>query len=567
MINQTKLFGTNEKVFTLVKLSKFLHEEDAYTNDFIKSKKYFLKYFAKSLDDHCYKYEPNEFDDDGQIHKIHSLKSVFDQIPTIEYKIGDSDKKRRFDLRQWFMKSHYATYEIGGDPREKRFFSSQKTGRNYINLCKGFMHKERVEYASFSNEVKANVNKLIDHIHSVWNSDNKASSEYTMKWLAHACTGHKMKTCLFLKSGEGTGKSINIEFILQHVIGPALGIITQRANQLAKFNFQLLNKILLCLEELPSGGKSEWHSISDYLKDIITGGSMEIERKFEDAYQIANIISLIIITNNENSLRFGKDIRRYHMCDISHDKVGDTQYFNDLYDALDRETGTAFFWYLTELYENNKDFNEAVLPDTNAKLAMKEQNITPVLQYIKEDFLVHGKGLDDNGNPYQLQKFIDELNGTKNKQYKIRNFSNMLLADISIIKIKPRTQKSLLYIMPISHDDLLAYYKKKGFWDDQYDKKMDIVNGATDDDLDEGTSMPDLTPDEEIASITEQMRVLNERLNKLKKDLIKNDPIEPVEPAKRTKKYTKKPIKKDTKSAPDNDTVIESNLVLNLAMV
>jgi hypothetical protein len=555
MINQTTLFATNKKAFTLIKLNQFLHEDSAPTDDFIKAKKYFLKYFAKSLDDYFYKYEPSEFDNEGQIHKIQSLKSVFDQIPTIEYKIGDSDKKRRFDLRQWFMKSHYDTYSIGGDPRQDRFYISKKTGRNYINLCKGFMHKNRRKYTSFSDHVKSKVEKIIDHIYSVWNSDDKASGDYTMKWLAHACTGHKMKTALFLKSGEGTGKSIVVEFLLQHVIGPALGIITQRANQLAKFNFQLLNKILLCLEELPSGGKSEWHSISDYLKDIITGGTMDIEKKFEDAYQIANIISLIIITNNENSLRFGKDIRRYHMCDVSHDKVGDTEYFNDLHNALDRETGEAFFWYLTELYENTKDFDESILPKTNAKLAMKEQNITPVLQYVKDSFLTLGKGLNDNGSPCLLQKFIDELNAVQNKQYKIRNFSNMLQGDISIIKIKPRTRKNLLYIMPISHDDLLAYYKKKGFWDDLYDKKEDIENETKDHDhLEDGLAdIPELTPAQEIAKITEQMRILNERLNELKQTV-------EVEPNKRIKKKATK----NDKSKPINE---ESNLIMNFDLV
>ena len=97
-----------------------------------------------------------------------------------------------------------------------------------------------------------------------------------------------------------------------------------------KFNYHLVNEIFLVLEELPSGGKNQWHSVSDYLKDIITGGTVGIEKKYEDVIQVENMISLLILTNNENCIRFVKDERRYHMCDISHDMVGNTKYFNDL---------------------------------------------------------------------------------------------------------------------------------------------------------------------------------------------------------------------------------------------
>jgi len=64
MINQTTLFGSNKKAFTLIKLNQFLHDDNAPIDGFIKAKKYFLKYYAKSLDDYFYKYEPSEFDND-----------------------------------------------------------------------------------------------------------------------------------------------------------------------------------------------------------------------------------------------------------------------------------------------------------------------------------------------------------------------------------------------------------------------------------------------------------------------------------------------------------------------
>ena len=77
-----------------------------------------------------------------------------------------------------------------------------------------------------------------------------------------------MKTCVFLKSGEGTGKSIILEFIIKHVIGEHLGLVSSKSSQLAGFNYQLLGKLIVVLEELPTGSKNEWFSLSDIIKKI-----------------------------------------------------------------------------------------------------------------------------------------------------------------------------------------------------------------------------------------------------------------------------------------------------------
>ena len=166
-----------------------------------------------------------------------------------------------------------------------------------------------------------------------------------------------------------------------------LGLITSRAEQLFKFNAHLLGKVLLALEELPSGNKNVWFSISDYLKDLITGSKLDIEKKFQDMMQTVNLISLIIITNNENSIRFGKDIRRYMLCDISHDTVGNTEYFNRLDKACNKEAGEALFMFFLERYEKTATWNPIEVPMTLAKLEMKEKNMSELLQFVKDKYV------------------------------------------------------------------------------------------------------------------------------------------------------------------------------------
>ena len=474
IINQNELFGQTQKAFNLATL-KGLSDQDAHNDTtFTSTKKYFLQYFAKSLSDVFYEYQPQE-DEEGHILNREHLNGVWCSINKyyefIDPLTGKSDK---FSLKNWFMVEHFQTYRINSDPRCARFYTNPKTEQCFINLSKGFLHKNIKSFESYSPHIKSQVQTIINHILNVWNSGDEEAGEFCLNFLAHALTGHKMNVALFLKSGEGTGKSIILDFIIRYVIGEDLGLSTARAQQLMKFNSQLMGKILVCLEELPTASKSEWHSVSDYLKDLITGSKMDIEKKFADCVQTVNLISLIILTNNENTIKFGKDARRYFMCDVSHDKVGNTSYFMNLVNACNnKEVGEAFFMFLLERYEATKDFNPSECPMTNAKLEMKQHNISPVLEYIKKEYVAKRQGLMDSSIKHGMIKYNDlkdKINQTYQLNMNTYNFTIALNKDIPIVKIVKYGAANVKHIAQIKEKDLMAFYKKKGFWSDDNDE-------------------------------------------------------------------------------------------------
>jgi integrase len=487
MINQDLLFGSSEKVF---KTSTFLSKanEDKKRKDFkfTEAKKYFLSYFAKTMGSIKLYYVP-ESKGEGKIEslEVKETKAIFDQIPVINYRKNnnddedknDSDEKEgyKFDIKKWFINKHHTTYAINSDPRASRFYEDKKTEQKYINLSKGFLHKKIKKFDDYPTEIKDNVEKINNHICKIWNSSNKDAYEYCLNWFACAFTGHKMETAIFLKSAEGVGKSIFVDFIIEHVIGSDIGMMTAKVNQMLKFNYQLLGKIFVCLEELPSASKSEWHSLSDILKDLITNANMDVERKYFDAMKVANYISLMIFTNNDNTIKFGKDIRRYFMADVSHESVGDLNYYKDLKDAMTRETGEAYFMFLLERYESIKDkFNCADIPLTESKIEMKINNLTQVLKGVKEMFLRNGQGIKDTetkSGHYEVSKLKSEIELLNNYKFKsTQSFTSSLRTDLPILNIEAYGKNKTQHIKPISFDDLLKFYKTKGFWSDKYDK-------------------------------------------------------------------------------------------------
>ena len=474
-IDQSQLFTRTQKAFSVEKLMTNMMKDSKLDDTFNNSKSYFLKYFAKALDSYYYEYEPSEDDDEGTIQNINEkqMSSIWEKIPTINY-TDSNNKPQKFSLKKWFTTEHYLTYKINSDPRVERFYESKKTGQNYINLSKGFLHKEKKHFESFPKNVKKDVKTILDHIEKVWCSNEKDDFEYVLSWLSSACTGHKMPTALFLKSAEGTGKSLIVSFLITYVIGISLGLITPRPEQLMKFNGQLLGKILVCLEELPSTSKNSWYSISDYLKDLITGSRLDIEKKYQDMIQTVNLISLIIITNNENCIRFGKDARRYMMCDISHDVVGNTEYFKILSEACNKEAGEAMFWYFMEHYEKKPTWEPSVIPLTLSKLEMKDKNITPLLSFIKEKFVVVQKDIADNNSKHHMilvNNMKDAFNNWSGEDpVSSKTFNMYLRSDIPIIKIVPYGKENKLHVQPVKFNTLLKFYENKGFWDSKYDE-------------------------------------------------------------------------------------------------
>lgn len=478
MNNQiNNLFGTSRSVFSLQKLK--LKLTNGFVNDFKEAKDYFTTYYAKSLMNGYYYYQPME-KSDSLISNVDEteMNQVFKQISHIQY-TDTNGNNANFDLKKWFNLVYDSQYSIGFDPVQGLFYSCPYTEKIYINMAKSFLHKERKPYDSYSDDIKQKVDKVLYHLKNVWNSGNEKCYEYTLNHMAYACTGRKMKSCIFLKSGEGTGKSIILEFIIKHVIGEHLGLITGRANQLCGFNYQLLGKLIVVLEELPTASKNEWFSLSDILKQLITGSKLEVEKKHSDMISVANNISLYILTNNDNTIKFGKDMRRYFMADISHDVVGDSKYFQELANICDsRDVGEAFFMYLLERVDKYPNFDESIIPMSENKLTLKSLNLTPILKFVKDEYLKKGLGLLAKSKCGMISlkdfhesflSFCDEGKDLSN----IQKFHIELKRDIPIIKTISATRNKNLHIEQISFDELLEYYRSKGFWSDAFDSSDD----------------------------------------------------------------------------------------------
>jgi hypothetical protein len=164
------------------------------------------------------------------------------------------------------------------------------------------------------------------------------------------------------------------------------------------------------------------------------------------------------------------------MCDISHDLVGNNDYFKKLAQSLNKETGEAFFMWLTERYEATKNFDAGEIPLTQAKKEMKQRHLGAVLEYIKTRHIATKTDLMDKSHKNKmilLPELKELINFDYNQKFTNQSLHLKLQCDIPIIKFFTDSHTRKMYIQPISYNDLLEFFKKKGFWSDEFDAYTD----------------------------------------------------------------------------------------------
>jgi hypothetical protein len=194
-----------------------------------------------------------------------------------------------------------------------------------FNLWTGFpvIPKQGKSYNLFRLHLKHNVcNNNKDHFIWIW------------QWFAQIIKHPELKmgSALVLRGEKGVGKSIIFD-VMGYLLGNAYTKISQEGQALGRFNSAMEGKVLCCLEEaLWAGNKTG----EGKLKDLITCGSLRIERKGLESYDSPNYIRIGIATNADWAVPVTRDERRFMVLNVGNDWKQNTQKFGAMLKELER---------------------------------------------------------------------------------------------------------------------------------------------------------------------------------------------------------------------------------------
>lgn len=142
----------------------------------------------------------------------------------------------------------------------------------------------------------------------------QAVYEWVLRWLAIPLQqpGTKLDTALiFHGEVQGAGKSLFFDRIMSRIYGDYA--VTLGQGQLeSQYNDWVSNKLYALFEEIFSG--SDRYSQMGMVKQLITGNTIYISKKFMSGWQQDNFVNAIFLSNNMMPLSLEQNDRRHVVC-------------------------------------------------------------------------------------------------------------------------------------------------------------------------------------------------------------------------------------------------------------
>jgi hypothetical protein len=276
------------------------------------------------------------------------------------------------------------------------------------------------------------IQPILDNIKIVWANSNEDHYRYMISWLQQIFKypSKKSKVALVLRSEkQQIGKGIIVEnFLIPYVFGKnislygsGLGFLTER------FNVELMGRVFIAVDEMQSI-IGNTNSDFEKVKSLLTSPYVKLEIKNGKRWNDNNFMNLLMMTNNEFSIKIEEGDARHAIFDCFNGKKNDREYFEAIGNCFNEENADIFFSYIHGFENPVDDIRD--IPETQLKKDMKLSCMPSSKKFI-----------------HIVKDLIDEFGGLDEKELDEIDLSNWKL---SIVEAKDCVKGA----------DFYTYYKK-----------------------------------------------------------------------------------------------------------
>lgn len=218
-------------------------------------------------------------------------------------------------------------------------------------------------WAGWPTQPKAGkCDKLLDLLWHMCSGEANAQLLYdwVLRWIAYPIQhpGAKMKTTMVLHGPQGTGKNMFFEALMS-IYGQYGRIIDQSAIE-DRFNDWASRKLFLIADEVIA--RSDLYHVKNKLKSFITGDRIRINPKNMAAYEEANHVNVVFLSNEAMPVVLEEDDRR-HAVIWTPAKLG-TEFYQEVLAEIRNGGVAALHEFL--LHVEMGDFSNGTRPPTTA---------------------------------------------------------------------------------------------------------------------------------------------------------------------------------------------------------
>ena len=344
-------------------------EKEEKLNTFEKMSKEFEKTHCKIQNSSLF---IREYQDNNIIFNKSDLKTTYEHL-TYEVEGKDEEIKKKIFIDKWLRGNddmrRYDTMEIIPHPLE--------CPSNTYNLWKPFEMEKITEYKPMITERDI----LLNHIKILCGNDVMVY-DYFIKWIAQMIQYPATKSiCPTLISKQGGGKT-SIVILLQKMMGKSK--IFETADPLrdvwGTFNGLMSKAFLVNLDEV---SKKDTMEVIGKIKKLITSGTITINHKMKDPYEINSFHRFLMTTNSEEPIVVEDKDRRNFVIRSSDELIGNKKYFTDLYKLLDDiNVIKTCYEYFKGIPDMDK-FGDLETPQTEHQNNLKQLSRSPIEQWLE----------------------------------------------------------------------------------------------------------------------------------------------------------------------------------------
>lgn len=398
---------------------------------------------------------------------------IFRMVGDYKKKLNVMKKSIYDDLIVW-LKTEKTLYRLTVDLNEPIIFN--RNGIQYINLCNRFKHhyNPKKKYEDFPEHIKKGCEMYLNFVKDIICSGDEQQFLYDTFHTANLCQGGKNQSIYLLYGEQGIGKSTKLDMLYLHIIGTDVSIVSGPSPLTTGFDIELLGKLLVIFEELPSSTSSQWVASNDKLKALTTCEFFSYVEKGKTPILALNINNIYIATNNRTAVK-ENDGRRIFAPDISHKYKGNKLFWKEQREAfMNDEVGEALFYYYNEIdltkypvikgYDKNKEiiveyeeFNSInSIPDTNMKAEFISERLDGARKFIRDEYILKNRGIEKI-EAYEMYENY-RITTQDDKKLSDRRFYSTL-RNVGI-EVKPSTGNKL-YVQPMELSKLQSIAEKE----------------------------------------------------------------------------------------------------------
>jgi Family of unknown function (DUF5906) len=228
----------------------------------------------------------------------------------------------------------------------------------------------------------------LDHVAYLFQDENDCN--YLLDFFAHVVQkrGHKIRWAPIIIGNQGVGKDLMLRPIVNG-LGKNSNAQTVQPERLMGQFIDFWEKELVIVEEINRGDRTD---VYEKMKAVISGTAADtntIERKFEQPYEVPNVVNFIFFTNHSDALNLSSDDRRFFVIH-SYAEPKESEYYERLNKAF-YEKGNG--WQKVFSWLKKRDisaFNPDARPRFNeAKQRMIEDAAPFYCLWMRDEYLAN----------------------------------------------------------------------------------------------------------------------------------------------------------------------------------